>query len=429
MRSHLKHVMKSGMIPIMKRFRSRPHHGVRELFDVKDQRTWKRYLKKRDVESPRILRNYLKTLLGHGQIVAAREIQGAKPIPKCVECCRHVFSGGLGSYILHPELGRFFASLFENIETEIDSIRIHPTDLYHCHIVLYQCSSNEFDIALLFHAKEFPEEFTNRGRKIHPIGSEEAGGKKDPRINTECSIEDEDFHLRNFVYTMKSNRICLIDPKDPKFPRDLLATGPSGDVFFSVNAFSLGVYLGDVNYFPHLDSKNTSRCVFLSLAHSKLHQAYSADRVLFAMAMCESILGEKSSSSGDEISLHESMKYMTQPELRCVMSWLEDTEGELYMLFRRKLNQVMEATNHKEREQFNTELRKLRDEQSPFLDDKIDDVEMDLFKRALRETSFVNRGVESFSSFRASNLLAVMSKRTNFLSFESQENNPLEHHT
>ena len=84
------------------------------------------------------------------------------------------------------------------------------------------------------------------------------------------------------------------------------------------------------------------------------------------------------------------------------------------MLFRRKLNQVMEATNHKEREQFNTELRKLRDEQSPFLDDKIDDVEMDLFKRALRETSFVNRGVESFSSFRASNLLAVMSKRTNF---------------
>jgi len=160
--------------------------------------------------------------------------------------------------------------------------------------------------------------------------------------------------------------------------------------------------------------------------------------VLFAMAMCESILGEKSSSSGDEISLHESMKYMTQPELRCVMSWLEDTEGELYMLFRRKLNQVMEATNHKEREQFNTELRKLRDEQSPFLDDKIDDVEMDLFKRALRETSFVNRGVESFSSFRASNLLAVMSKRTNFSSFESRvlnhkktihSNITLEHHT
>ena len=235
------------------------------------------------------------------------------------------------------------------------------------------------------------------------------GGKKDPRIDTECSIEDMDYHLRNFVYTMKTNRICLLDPKDPSFPRDILATGPSGDVFFSVNQFTLGVYLGDVNYFPHLHSK-VSQCVFLSLVHSKLHQAYSADRVLFAMATCESILGEEISDEDEMSHLRDSMKHMTQPELRCVMSWLKDTEGELYVLFRRKLNQVTEATNNKTRVQFNTELKKLRDEQSPFLDE-IGEREMDLFERALRETSFVNRGVESFSSFRASNLLAVMSKR------------------
>jgi len=436
--SHVLLLNEFGLCPITSRFRNKQSHGVRELFSDRQIYEWKRYfVKKRSRAPPRQLtryndlschrcisynehithaytQRYVKDLVEKGQVYAASKIQQGKlPDPKKVETVRHIFSGGVGTYV-DPELSDFFASLFKEIRDEA-KIKLHTTDLYHGHIVLYPVSKTEVDIAILFHAKEFPLEYVNSGKKIHPVGAKEMGGQLDPRIGTECSIEDEDYHLRNFVYTLKSNRICALDPKHASFPRDLLASGPSGDVFYSVNQFSLGVYLGDVNYFPHLDKDgDDNKNVFLSLAHSRVRQAYSADRCLFAIAMCESILDSKDSEQEEKL-LRDAMQYMTKPELRCVMSFLEDIEGsmhgELYTLFRTKLNAVSEATDKKEREQYEKELKKLRDEQSEFLtQDEISKHES-LFKNALRETSFSSRGVESFSAFRASNLLAVMSKR------------------
>ena len=39
------------------------------------------------------------------------------------------------------------------------------------------------------------------------------GGPRDPRTGTCCSIEDADYHLRNYVWLLSTNTIALLDPR------------------------------------------------------------------------------------------------------------------------------------------------------------------------------------------------------------------------
>jgi hypothetical protein len=102
----------------------------------------------------------------------------------------------------------------------------------------------EFDLGLLFHAKEFPAEYRRTSwEKVQPIGSEGMGGASpdqnthaqpnarqiclpseytvtyctfecvrcgvsdgagaaDPRIGTRCSVDDSDYRLRNYLWLL-----------------------------------------------------------------------------------------------------------------------------------------------------------------------------------------------------------------------------------
>lgn len=83
------------------------------------------------------------------------------------------------------------------------------------------------DLGILFHSKEFPEEFGNSTGR-YPIGCPgillffrlqkiiieyiEAGGNiKDPRIGTKCSVKHPDYHIRNYLWLLSNNSIIILD--------------------------------------------------------------------------------------------------------------------------------------------------------------------------------------------------------------------------
>jgi len=105
------------------------------------------------------------------------------------------------------------------------------------------------DFGILFHAKEYPKEYrmTKYG-PLYPIGADEMGGEKDPRIGSKSSVHDEDFPLRNLIYLLSRNQVYELDVRKADFPEDAL----SDKEFCTVNAGSLGSLdvVFDVNYFP-----------------------------------------------------------------------------------------------------------------------------------------------------------------------------------
>ena len=49
--------------------------------------------------------------------------------------------------------------------------------------------------------------------QVYPLGAPAMGGPRDPRTGTCCSIEDADYHLRNYVWLLSTNTIALLDPR------------------------------------------------------------------------------------------------------------------------------------------------------------------------------------------------------------------------
>ena len=72
------------------------------------------------------------------------------------------------------------------------------------------------DLGILFHAREFPKEYrASRYQDVTPVGDPKMGGIHDMRWGTECSIEDGDSHLRNYVWLLSTNRVVILDCSHP----------------------------------------------------------------------------------------------------------------------------------------------------------------------------------------------------------------------
>eukprot|EP00438_Fugacium_kawagutii_P022647 Skav224871 [mRNA] locus=scaffold1112:79999:102419:+ [translate_table: standard] len=126
------------------------------------------------------------------------------------------------------------------------------------HLVFFSTRSG-FDLACLFHAKEHPEEFTNRMGPVLPVCSSETGGQSDPRRGTRLSIKDENFKDRNFLWLQSLNttfRFDLAETDSKIFVKSercaalLLAPGASGSRFFTIDESNFGTQLGTICYLP-----------------------------------------------------------------------------------------------------------------------------------------------------------------------------------
>jgi len=168
------------------------------------------------------------------------------------------------------DVSSFFASLFHLIQHESPvpgGVELAGWDLYHGHIFM-QCASNssprssedrvdgdvvddvEIDLGIMFHAKEFPEEFRHSTwGPTHPIGALEMGGTRDPRHGTRSSTTQRSYPLRNYLWLLSTNKIVLLDPTHAEFPRTELLDNQE---FHSGSAGAFGSILGDINYFPTL---------------------------------------------------------------------------------------------------------------------------------------------------------------------------------
>ncbi|KAK3233967.1 hypothetical protein CYMTET_55762 [Cymbomonas tetramitiformis] len=138
----------------------------------------------------------------------------------------------------------FFVSLFQQISRDSPvGVTLCAWDLFHGHLFV----TTDGDLGLLFHAKEFPREFTFSRQNIYPIGHEKAGGELDPRIGTRDSILNMDYSLRNYIWTLRGRAIWLVKPLHAKFPQELLQIG--GERFFTIDERCFGEDLGAVNFF------------------------------------------------------------------------------------------------------------------------------------------------------------------------------------
>ena len=146
-------------------------------------------------------------------------------------------------------------------------VKIHltPWDLFHGHIFVEknrgnnqnslrqnQNSQSKHTFGILFHAKEYPKEYTS-GCTILPIGHKDAGGDQDPRIGTTLSIKDQDFPYRNFLWSesIDPSRIFLIDVLKQEFPKHVfLQVGTSGSRYYTCDEEKFGVkQIGHCEYY------------------------------------------------------------------------------------------------------------------------------------------------------------------------------------
>ena len=145
-----------------------------------------------------------------------------------------------------PTVRSYLTSLFHHI-SDHGGRALCGWDLFHAHLFIDRTN----DVGLLFHAAEFPAEYTLSSRAVHPIGSAASGGKRDPRTGTALSVRSTGFAERNFLYLASTSRIYMLLPQDPGFPTGLLS--PYAAYHFatvSEAAFCHVSAIADVNYFP-----------------------------------------------------------------------------------------------------------------------------------------------------------------------------------
>ena len=136
----------------------------------------------------------------------------------------------------------FLADLFHHIVKHHKSTRLAGWDLFHAHLFV-----NGSELGLLFHAHEYPEEYTAM-RRIHAVGSTEAGGTRDPRIGTELTVSDPAYTERNFLWLRSTNTITLLLPAAPTFPTAELLSPHAAFHFATVDEAAFGRVVADVNY-------------------------------------------------------------------------------------------------------------------------------------------------------------------------------------
>ena len=138
------------------------------------------------------------------------------------------------------DIARFFKSLFLDIQVH-SPVDVHLTgwDLHHGHLIITGLSreGRNPSLAILFHAKEYPREYPHFGKH------------GDPREGSPLSIEDDNYHLRNYLWTLGELDVRLLDPLSPDFPKGWIADWKSP--FYTVDEFAVGSqYLGTIYFFP-----------------------------------------------------------------------------------------------------------------------------------------------------------------------------------
>ena len=272
---------------------------------------------------PASLHNYKRRILNAGLVAGARDVLTEVKSHDAFAAVDHVISGGTDFVcgLKDPEMNAFVVDLFRTIQESAPvDVQLSTWDLYHGHLFLHmppQASAaavaavaeggskavaddgrhERGEVGILFHAKEFPAEFTNSAKNFRPVGHPSMGGAKDPRTGTCCSVHDDDYHVRNYLWLLSTNTIVVLDPNHEAFPkRGLMQHGASGVIFKSVAAFAFGLYLGDVNYFP----TECGEDVLAILARSRLHHAEPADRCLYTLHLLDSIGIINGEGSGEE---------------------------------------------------------------------------------------------------------------------------------
>ena len=292
--------------------------------------------RKPTLAAPASLHNYKRRILNAGLVAGARDVLTEVKSHDAFAAVDHVISGGTDFVcgLKDPEMNAFVVDLFRTIQESAPvDVQLSTWDLYHGHLFLHMplqssaaavaavateggsnavaassssSTSPTFsddgrhergEVGILFHAKEFPAEFTNSAKNFRPVGHPSMGGSKDPRTGTCCSVHDDDYHVRNYLWLLSTNTIVVLDPNHEAFPkRGLMQHGASGVIFKSVAAFAFGLYLGDVNYFP----TECGEDVLAILARSRLHHAEPADRCLYTLHLLDSIGIINGEGSGEE---------------------------------------------------------------------------------------------------------------------------------
>lgn len=164
----------------------------------------------------------------------------------------------------------FLGALFHHIQMHSPTnVELSTWDLFHGHMFVHVDETEgeergetklEYDIGLLFHAREFPMEIRrNQIGKTIPVGSPMAGGKYDVRCGTKCSIYDSEYYLRNYIWLMSTNQIVVLDTHAPNL------SGLIQNREFHTVGSGCFQQVGDINYFPPPWLHNIS----LSLRHTE----------------------------------------------------------------------------------------------------------------------------------------------------------------
>lgn len=214
---------------------------------------------------PQSLRKFIKETLKYGVEHSSHEwLEDKITIPPST-ISQYVSGSDKAQRFKDSNLGSYFASLFHIIQlSSCTEVELVGWDLYHGHVFLHTKQiQNEndakddltlqSDFGILFHSKEFPKEYgPSKYNPIYPIGHKKQGGEKDPRHGTKVSIQDSDFHLRNYIWLSSTNKIYLLDPTSANFDKRLLCNF-GGDTFQTCSwKYFTSNPLGDINYFPSI---------------------------------------------------------------------------------------------------------------------------------------------------------------------------------
>jgi hypothetical protein len=244
------------------------------------------------------LHRYLEQLVALGPVSATSSLVSPE-IHACNADIAQYISGN-DQQLQHfrdRSVGSYMASLFYHIALCSPAVvELDRWDLYHAHIISCAIPTTtdgnssvpsssspspspspsqqppsshkvECDLAMIFHAKEFPREFRTRKSKVYPIGAEQMGGNRDPRRGTKCSTFDLEFPYRNYMWLMSTNQLYLFDPLSPDCPKGLVAHHE----FLTVNeSFFMARTVGSINYLP--DSTGVELPGDLRAVHARLLQ-------------------------------------------------------------------------------------------------------------------------------------------------------------
>ncbi|KAL1526483.1 hypothetical protein AB1Y20_015193 [Prymnesium parvum] len=202
---------------------------------------------------PRSLLSFAERVAEVGISAALRRLVDHRSLPRDLSPSSARYASGPLETRYHArdkETSEFLASLHHHVAAHSRSA-ICGWDLFHSHLIV---SVEPPDVALLFHAKEFPIEYVASSSGIHAVGAPAAGGTLDPRRGSKLSIFDANYSERNVLWLASTNRAYMILPHGEGFPVELLS--PFAPYHFSTvsEAAFCPRAVCDVNYFPREDA-------------------------------------------------------------------------------------------------------------------------------------------------------------------------------